>query len=85
MNLLDFKSKREAKTAGSLKTFADLLDHAMRYIIQKPSISQHEIVGFVADRLARFIASCPVQYHEKLIHVVTKTLPDRVNKYKKRS
>ena len=83
-SLLNFTSKLDAKVSSSLKTFADLLDHAFRYIIQKPHISQREVVGFVADRLARFIASCPVKYHERLIHIAVSTLPERVQKYKKK-
>lgn len=78
--ILNFKDKHNEKVTFSLKTFSDMIDVPMRYIIQQPHVTSVEIVGFLVDRLARFIAVNRGD-HAKLIEVAVTTLHQRYRKY----
>lgn len=74
MSILDFEAKKNARVDEKMLAFSKVLDRAYRSILNTPQVNLVNIVGFSAERLARFISVAPSQYRDKLLAVAITTL-----------
>lgn len=79
-NLVDFTQKRNEVSTETLSTFSRLVDAAISYIIHRPHISNHEIIGFFCERVGRLISVMPHRQRVELLEVAI----DTVQKYSKK-
>lgn len=79
MSILDFEAKKSARVDEKLLEFSKILDKAYMIILGSPQVSLINIVGFSAERLARFISVAPSAYRDKLLAVAITTLQKYYN------